>query len=352
MASAAAGPPQSVQLALLAFSAVSYHCLRRVAKRWCARDETFQKLNQFDQQRWLSRLVSQVHCVAAVPMSVVAVRGVSAGGLWTASALIHADTWLLALCLCHTAGFLLYDLADMVRARQRLGRSDGGPLVLLHHLFGILGVLIGVGHHNCAALYALFVFTEVSTPFLNNVFFAEMRGRGPRRRRTVCGSVQSSASVRRLSEDNIVRRQPGEDGRTRRGEYPKPDNPRPLGDAFLRTVNGVLLFLTYAPRVILPPAVASAVYKLWPEFRKVALAMRLYVLAMLAFATVMNYYWWYKIGRGCWKGLQGLSFLQMARLHKKSVEDERAAACTAGHGRANAAGRTAAVSNRVASSPN
>ncbi|KAJ1452968.1 TLC domain-containing protein [Pelagophyceae sp. CCMP2097] len=232
-------------------------------------------------------------------MSVVAVRGVSAGGLWTASALIHADTWLLALCLCHTAGFLLYDLADMVRARQRLGRSDGGPLVLLHHLFGILGVLIGVGHHNCAALYALFVFTEVSTPFLNNVFFAEMRG-----------------------------------------------------DAFLRTVNGVLLFLTYAPRVILPPAVASAVYKLWPEFRKVALAMRLYVLAMLAFATVMNYYWWYKIGRGCWKGLQGLSFLQMARLHKKSVEDERAAACTAGHGRANAAGRTAAVSNRVASSPN
>ena len=97
----------------------------------------------------------------------------------------------------------------------------------------------------------VYILTEVSTPFLNNVFFCEK-----------------------------------------------------MGLKGMRTLSGLLLLVSYVPsRIALSPITACAIWVWWGDFAKQPAVLLGYLLGMLLLATVMNYFWWYKILVGCLKGL-------------------------------------------------
>ena len=75
----------------------------------------------------------------------------------------------------------------------------------------------------------------------------------------------------------------------------------------MRTVSGIMLWLSYIPsRIFASPATA---YLLWvnrAELENMPGFLTGYLYFILAFATIMNYYWFYKITQGMVKALKKL----------------------------------------------
>lgn len=104
-------------------------------------------------------------------------------------------------------------------------------------------------------IYVAWILTEASTPFLNGVwFFGKMERKG------------------------------------------------------LRAASGALLWLVYLPtRILYSPLTAYAIVQNWPTFAMMPPGLTGCLLVMLVFATIMNYFWFYKISLGLLKALGKLS---------------------------------------------
>ena len=210
---------------------------------------TYKELSPFDKTGWTGRLVSLTHAPIAVALAWRCLRDYEC---WTCAAtLIHAHDSKGVFALAHTGGYLLHDFVDLLINGRKHKKYDGGPLVFLHPVAAICSYCIVASYRKCTLLYVIWILCELSTPFLNGIwFFSKMKL--------------------------------------------KPQ----------RTVCGLMLFLSYVPtRIYASPATAAALYAARDDVRELPAFLVAFLLAMLVFATVMNYFWFYKISLGIMKAL-------------------------------------------------
>ena len=231
---------------------VLYNLLGRGYEALSARySHTYKGLGAFDKAGWVGRLVSLTHAPIAVVFAYDALRPYEC---WTcADTFMHAHDAKGVFALAHTGGYLLHDFVDLLINGRKHGRFDGGPLIFLHHIAAVCSYTIVASYPKCTLLYVLWILCELSTPFLNGIwFFSKMK---MKQWRTVCG---------------------------------------------------LLLFLSYIPtRLYASPATAAALYAAREDVRALPNFLAAFLLAMLTFATVMNYFWFFKIALGVRKALGG-----------------------------------------------
>lgn len=229
---------------------VAYNLLGRAYAALSAKySTTYKELSPFDKTGWTGRLVSLTHAPIAVALAWRCLRDYEC---WTCAAtLIHAHDSKGVFALAHTGGYLLHDFVDLLINGRKHKKYDGGPLVFLHHVAAICSYMIVASYRKCTLLYVIWILCELSTPFLNGIwFFSKMKL--------------------------------------------KPQ----------RTACGLMLFLSYVPtRIYASPATAAALYAARDDVRELPAFLVGFLLAMLAFATVMNYFWFYKISLGIMKAL-------------------------------------------------
>ena len=229
---------------------VAYNLLGRAYAALSAKySTTYKELSPFDKTGWTGRLVSLTHAPIAVALAWRCLRDYEC---WTCAAtLIHAHDSKGVFALAHTGGYLLHDFVDLLINGRKHKKYDGGPLVFLHHVAAICSYCIVASYRKCTLLYVIWILCELSTPFLNGIwFFSKMKL--------------------------------------------KPQ----------RTVCGLMLFLSYVPtRIGASPATAAALYAARDDVKELPAFLVGFLLAMLGFATVMNYFWFYKISLGIAKAL-------------------------------------------------
>jgi len=72
----------------------------------------------------------------------------------------------------------------------------------------------------------------------------------------------------------------------------------------LRTAMGAVMFLLYIPlRICFSPMVLYALYAFWGEFAKLPALFVAWMVVMTVLGTAMNYFWFYKISLGIAKAL-------------------------------------------------
>lgn len=127
-------------------------------------------------------------------------------------------------------------------------------MMFLHHIFGCMGYIHSLVYGKTMWVYVVWIVSEASTPFLNQMWYAEKQK-----------------------------------------------------NSTLRTVSGIFLFFSYIPcRLALSPATAYAIYSSWDDLKKTPLTCYAWLCFVLVFATIMNYYWFYKIAKGCFKAVRKL----------------------------------------------
>ena len=129
---------------------------------------------------WLSRCVSSVHAVVVVLVAtwIVVVKGDSV----EAERPLLESSRAVETVLCGSIGYFIFDLFFMWGFMyQPVSKTDrrpdqNGPIwsTSLHHIVGIVSFAVTVGFRVCQIYPLLFLFTEISTPFLNQLFFSSM----------------------------------------------------------------------------------------------------------------------------------------------------------------------------------
>ena len=215
---------------------VAYNLLGRAYAALSAKySTTYKELSPFDKTGWTGRLVSLTHAPIAVALAWRCLRDYEC---WTCAAtLIHAHDSKGVFALAHTGGYLLHDFVDLLINGRKHKKYDGGPLVFLHHVAAICSYCIVASYRKCTLLYVIWILCELSTPFLNGIwFFSKMKL--------------------------------------------KPQ----------RTVCGLMLFLSYVPtRIYASPATAAALYAARDDVKELPAFLVGFLLAMLAFATAVSY---------------------------------------------------------------
>mmetsp|Transcript_8594 Transcript_8594/g.25850 ORF Transcript_8594/g.25850 Transcript_8594/m.25850 type:complete len:267 (+) Transcript_8594:168-968(+) len=210
---------------------------------------TYRGLDPFGRQQWVSRVISLLHACVALVVSWRAVAGLDC--YRCAESVVHLSTDAIDFAMAHSGGYLFHDLVDILLASRWYGKLDGGPLVFAHHACGVLGYALAMAYKKAGYVWVVYILTEVTTPFLNGVFFFEKMGRQN-----------------------------------------------------LRTACGVLLLLSYAPtRILLSPLTLQSILDHWVHYRSLPELYFGWLMSMLALATTFNYFWFYKILVGCLKGL-------------------------------------------------
>lgn len=209
------------------------------------------KLSAWERAQWCGRWISLLHCFPAVYLAAAAIAA-EPGRYWTAATVVESFTAASELATANTFAYLAHDLFDLLKNVAVHGKHDGGPLVYAHHVFGILCYVNCYSYGKFGVVVCAWILTELSTPFLNAIWFYEKLG---------------------------------------------------MRDA--RTYAGCALWLSYVPtRVALSPVTAAAAYEFWASFERLPLLCYGQFVAMLSFATVMNYFWFYKITKGLLKALR------------------------------------------------
>lgn len=208
-------------------------------------------LSAWEKAQWLSRWISLIHCFPACWLASVAILA-EPGEYWTDATLIDSNSWLSQRAVANTMAYMIHDVVDLLANYLTHGKSDGGALVWCHHIFGIGCYLHFYSYGKFAVIVCAWILTELSTPFLNMIWFYE-----------------------KLKMPNA------------------------------RTYSGVLLWVAYLPtRMLLSPLTGVALYDFWPSFQRLPTLCYGQFITMLSFATVMNYFWFYKITKGLIKALK------------------------------------------------
>ena len=72
----------------------------------------------------------------------------------------------------------------------------------------------------------------------------------------------------------------------------------------LRTAMGAVMFLLYIPlRICFSPMIVYALYSFWGEFSRLPALFVAWMVTMTVLGTAMNYFWFYKIGVGAGRGV-------------------------------------------------
>ena len=163
---------------------VAYNLLGRAYAALSAKySTTYKELSPFDKTGWTGRLVSLTHAPIAVALAWRCLRDYEC---WTCAAtLIHAHDSKGVFALAHTGGYLLHDFVDLLINGRKHKKYDGGPLVFLHHVAAICSYCIVASYRKCTLLYVIWILCELSTPFLNGIWFFSKMKLKPQR--TVCG---------------------------------------------------------------------------------------------------------------------------------------------------------------------
>ena len=116
---------------------------------------TYEGLGAFEKAQWTSRIVSQLHVILALGLASYAISLVPCW--WCVESIVYLRSRPIEVALANTGGYLFYDLVDMVRTRVVVpgGKMDGGPLVLMHHVFGFVGYFLSWSYARCGFIYAV-----------------------------------------------------------------------------------------------------------------------------------------------------------------------------------------------------
>ncbi|KAG2386961.1 hypothetical protein C9374_001996 [Naegleria lovaniensis] len=156
-----------VMVLSMAFHSLLYYVL----SDWFSKkySSTFRKKifnSELDRKEWNSRMVSNVHAVIATVLSFYCLFSVylptdNYNGILAKSAPIC--TFLLTYC----AGYFLYDLIIVAADYPHLG----GMETILHHTTSFVALIGSMLWEKCVVLLVLMLFTEISTPFVNQRYF-------------------------------------------------------------------------------------------------------------------------------------------------------------------------------------
>jgi hypothetical protein len=85
--------------------------------------------------------------------------------------MVESFTWASQFAVANTCAYLVYDLVDLMVNFATHGEHDGGPLVYMHHIFGILSYVNFYAYGKFGLIVVAWILTELSTPFLNMIWF-------------------------------------------------------------------------------------------------------------------------------------------------------------------------------------
>lgn len=254
---ATVGHVAGTALTFLLYEVSRFTCCEWFTRAFCAK--TYDAMTVVDKRMWLSRMVSNMHVVTSLYFAFTAIFAnrpawEACGGTWDCGSLLVArgETDLnCQIALVNSAGYFVSDVVDLARTRWGLGyKKDSGPLVFGHHLSGIGASVATIYFNRGALLFIVWMLTELTTPFANGLYF-----------------------------------------------FAKLNQPT------LRTLSGMALLVGFAT-TRLPLSPLTGYYVLF-HHREEYLTMPFYLLryleVLLGFATLMNYFWFWRILLGTLK---------------------------------------------------
>lgn len=120
-------------------------------------------LNEKAFVNYVSRLVSNVHAVVATVLGFYCIYHTPL----TSANLVYSSMHMHMVALFITAGYLCYDLLNMLRNWDALMDNT----MVVHHLVCLTSFIVGVVYGRGNLIQVAFLVNEASTPFLNQRWF-------------------------------------------------------------------------------------------------------------------------------------------------------------------------------------
>ncbi|EFC38785.1 predicted protein [Naegleria gruberi] len=166
-------PPQNFGLLLPVMSVLSliFHSLMYAyGSDWFSKkySTTFKKKifgEEKERREWNSRIVSNIHAILSSLISLYCIVFVylPSPNVGILSLSDRSCIFLIGYCV----GYFLYDLYIVARNYPHLG----GMETVLHHSISIVALLGSAVWEKCIVLMVIMMFTEISTPFVNQRYF-------------------------------------------------------------------------------------------------------------------------------------------------------------------------------------
>jgi len=211
---------------------------------------SYKTMNSGMQAEWNSRVVSNIH-------ALITAQGAARAMLW--DPVYHSSNYtfgmsdLMQFYLAFSTGYFLYDFF-IIHIHASTGLWD--VATFLHHIIAIISNTAVLLSGEAEYFLGFFLFTEVTTPFINQRWFC---------------------SVTNMRESTLY------------------------------MVNGMLMFLGW---MVVRVVVMS--YMMWliiserqTGFHKMTLPMQMIAFPSLSLAWLLNIYWGYLIGKGFVKAVLG-----------------------------------------------
>ena len=252
-------PCNDVSGALLAAAAVAalYLLARELLRPSALGFKTYAAMtDEVDRRMFVTRITSYVHAVLCV---VITGYGIATApwfpDLIGAEALEGPNSAAEKVAMIHSTGYFLSDLAELYLTYRSTGFLDGGGPMVLHHVLGIFGYVASLAYGRLGYLWCAFLFTELTTPLVNNLFFLTKAG---------------------------------------------------LKKSALMQVNGWSLLISWLlVRIPLSPYLVYGVVRLRATVLSFPPLCWAQMLFSLFAAGAMNYFWFYKIVNGALKSVKG-----------------------------------------------
>eukprot|EP00636_Phaeomonas_parva_P001457 CAMPEP_0118864470 /NCGR_PEP_ID=MMETSP1163-20130328/9041_1 /TAXON_ID=124430 /ORGANISM="Phaeomonas parva, Strain CCMP2877" /LENGTH=296 /DNA_ID=CAMNT_0006798605 /DNA_START=245 /DNA_END=1135 /DNA_ORIENTATION=- len=157
--------------------AVCYVVLREALRPRLESFAVYAKQNTLDKRLWVARVTSNVHALVTVGLTGWTMATASWFPYYhTAEALTGPNAYTDTLAMIHSGGYFLSDWVELILTHRATGFMDGGFAMFLHHALGIAGYITSIAYNQLSLLWCAFLFTEITTPLVNNLFFLNKAG--------------------------------------------------------------------------------------------------------------------------------------------------------------------------------